>query len=96
MQKPPSQPGDRENKETGSVKNGSAGGGDDGRRQLIRYAGLSTQVAASVGVSLWLGIKADKWLKLSFPIFSCVLPLLVIVFLLVQLIKAGSGGKDEK
>jgi len=68
----------------------------DGRRQLMRYAGLSTQVAVSVGVAVWLGIKADKWLKLSFPIFSWVVPLLVIVFVLVELIKANSGKKDEK
>ena len=89
MSKPPSQPGDKDDKV-------SAGGGDDGRRQLMRYAGVSTEVAASVGVSVWLGIKADKWLKVSFPIFSWALPLLVIVFLLVQLIKASSGGKNEE
>jgi hypothetical protein len=89
MQKASSQPGDRD-------KQRSGGGGDDSRRQLMRYAGLSTEVAASVGVSLWLGLKADKWLKLSFPIFSWGLPLLVIVLLLVQLIKASSGGKNEE
>jgi hypothetical protein len=89
MQKPLSQPGNNDDK-------ASAGGGDDGRRQLMRYMGLSTEVAASVGVSLWLGVKADKWLKVSFPIFSWALPLLVIVLLLVQLIKASSGGKNEK
>ena len=72
------------------------GGGAEGRRQLMRYAGLSGQLAASVGVAVWLGIKADKWLKLSFPIFSLVVPLVVIVFFLVQIIKANSGKKDEK
>jgi hypothetical protein len=87
MPKTSSQPGDRDKQ---------ASAGDDSRRQLMRYAGLSTEVAASVGVSLWLGLKADKWLKLSFPIFSLGLPLLVIVLLLVQLIKASSGGKNEK
>ena len=86
MSKPPLQPADPDDEE-------SAGGGSDGRRQLMRYAGLSTEVAASVGVSVWLGIKVDKWLKVSFPIFSWALPLLVIVLLLVQLIKASSGGK---
>jgi hypothetical protein len=77
---------------------GSGGSPNDrgGRRELIRYAGLSTEVAASVGVALFLGIKADKWLKVSFPILSWVLPLLVIVVLIVQLIKASSGGKNGK
>jgi hypothetical protein len=72
------------------------GGGAEGRRQLMRYAGLSSQVAISVGVAVWLGVSADKWLKLSFPIFSLVVPLLVIVVVLVQIIKANSGKKDEK
>lgn len=72
------------------------GGGAEGRRQLVYYAGLAGQVAASVGFSVWLGMKADKWFKVNFPIFSWVVPLLVIVVVLVQLIKANSGKKDEK
>jgi hypothetical protein len=72
------------------------GGGADSRRQLMRFAGLGSQVAVSVGAAVWLGVKADQWLKLSFPIFSLGVPLLVIVFVLVQLIKANSGKKDEK
>ena len=87
MPKTSSQPGDRDKQ---------ASGGDDSRRQLMRYAGLSTEVAASVGVSLWLGLKADKWLKLSFPIFSWALPLLVIVVVLVNLVRAGSSKKNGK
>lgn len=63
---------------------------------MIRWAGLSTEVVASVGVSVFLGVKADKWLKLSFPILSWALPLLVIVVLLVNLIKAGTGKKNGK
>jgi hypothetical protein len=80
----------------GADGGGNSRPGSDGRRDLIRYAGLSTEVAASVGVSLWLGIKADKWLKVSFPILSWALPLLVIVVLIIQLIKSSSGRKNEK
>ncbi len=87
---PKSQPADQNNHKRFD------GDGADGRRQLMRYAGLSGQVAASVGVAVWLGVKADKWLKVSFPIFSLVVPLLVIVVVLVQIIKANSGKKDEK
>jgi hypothetical protein len=70
--------------------------GDDRRRELLRYAGLSSEVAASVGIAVLLGIKADKWLKVSFPILSWVLPLLVIVVLIINLIKASSGKNDGK
>jgi hypothetical protein len=76
---------------------GSSGGDpDDRRRELLRYAGLSSQVVASVGISVFLGMKADKWLKLSFPILSWALPLLVIVVLLINLVREGSGKKNGK
>jgi Mn2+/Fe2+ NRAMP family transporter len=75
---------------------GDGGGGSDRRRELIRWAGLSTEVVASVGISVFLGVKADKWLKLSFPILSWALPLLVIVVLLINLIKQGSNKKNGK
>jgi hypothetical protein len=64
-----------------------------GRQELWRYMGLASQVAVSVGLAVFLGVKADKWLKVSFPILSWALPLLVIVGLIVQLIKASSGKK---
>jgi Putative F0F1-ATPase subunit Ca2+/Mg2+ transporter len=79
------------------VGGGSSGGDpDDRRRELLRYAGLSSQVVASVGISVFLGMKADKWLKLSFPILSWALPLLVIVVLLINLIRSGPGKKNGK
>ncbi|HXB91579.1 MAG TPA: hypothetical protein VNU72_04785 [Puia sp.] len=84
----------RSDKDGGSGPDG--GGESDRRSQLLRYAGISSQVVVSVGISVYLGMKADKGLKLSFPIFSWALPLLVIVVLLVQLVKAGSGKKNGK
>jgi hypothetical protein len=66
------------------------------RRELIRYAGLSSEVLASVGIAVYLGIKADKWLKLSFPIFSLSLPLLVIITLIIRLVKESSRKNDGK
>src|SRR5271168_540813 len=93
------QPEANDNSRGGDAKGGGEGADDnsrDRRRELIRYAGLSTQVVASVGVSVFLGMKADKALKVSFPILSWALPLLVIVVLLVNLIREGSGKKNGK
>ena len=84
----------REGGGAGARKNRT--GNDAGRRELLRYAGLSSQVAASVGIAVFIGIKADKWLKVSFPIVSWGLPLLVIVVLIIKLIKASSGKNDGK
>ena len=66
------------------------------RRELYRYASWSSQVVASVGLSIFIGIKADKWVSLSFPIFSWALPLLVIVVLIIKLVKETSRNKDGK
>lgn len=82
-------PLDKEGDESGPPESG-------GRRELLRYAGLSSQVAASIGFAVFFGIKADKWLNVSFPILSWCLPLLVIVFLIIQLIKSSSGKNDGK
>jgi hypothetical protein len=49
-----------------------------------------------VGIAIFLGVKADKWLKLSFPMFSVSLPLLVIIALIVRLVKESSRKKDGK
>jgi len=78
-----------------SNNNSRRGDSNDRRRELIRYAGLSTQVVVSIGVSVFLGMKADKGLKVSFPILSWALPLLVIVVLLVNLIKSSGTGKNN-
>ena len=75
---------------------GSSDGPGDRRRELLRYAGLSSEVVASVVVAVFLGMKGDKWLKVSFPILSWALPLLVIVVLLINLIRQGSGKKNGK
>jgi membrane associated rhomboid family serine protease len=66
----------------------------DRRRELLRYAGLSTEVFASVGLSVFLGIKADKWFHVPFPILAWLLPLLVIVVLIIKLVKETSKRKD--
>ena len=66
------------------------------RRELYRYASLSGQVAVSVGVAIFLGVKADKWVHPPFPLFSWALPLLVIVVLIVKLVKESSGKNDGK
>lgn len=68
----------------------------DRNKELYRYASLSGQVAASVGISIFFGVKADKWLHVSFPIFSWALPLLVIVLLIVKLVKESSRKNDGK
>jgi len=84
------------NKGDGADGDRTGGNSADRRRELMRYAGLSSEVAASIGIAVLLGVKADKWLKVSFPILSWCLPLLVIVVLIINLIKEGSGKNNGK
>jgi hypothetical protein len=68
----------------------------DNRKELLQYAGWSAEVCASVGLSIFIGIKLDKWLGVSAPVFAWALPLLVIVALIVKLIKLSGKRRDGK
>jgi hypothetical protein len=63
-------------------------------KDLMRYAGLATQMLVSLGIAVFIGLRADKWLKLSFPILSWVLPLLVMAAIIYQIIKE-TGPKNN-
>jgi len=61
----------------------------------MRYAGLATQMLVSLGIAVFLGLKADKWLSLSFPLLSWLLPLLVLGAIIFQIIKATGPNNNE-
>ena len=65
-------------------------------KDLWRYAGLASQIFASLGLAVFAGVKLDQWVKLSFPLFSCALPLLVIVGLIVNLLKESNRKRNDK
>jgi len=62
----------------------------------MRYAGLAMQLFASLCIAIFIGLKADKWLKLSFPLLLWLLPLLVIVGLIIKIIKETSSNRNDK
>lgn len=64
----------------------------------MRYAGLGMQLFVSLGIAVFVGVKADRWLKMSFPVFAWVLPLVVLCMLIYKLIRETSKRKpnDEK
>jgi len=65
-------------------------------RDLLKYAGLATQIFVALGLAVFVGIKADEWMALSFPVLAWVIPLLVIVSFIYKLIKETSGKKNGK
>jgi len=48
---------------------------------------MGAQFLVSIGVGIFLGIKLDKWLKISFPLLVWLLPLLIIAGLIFKIIK---------
>lgn len=54
---------------------------------LLRYAGLGGQILVSIGIAVFVGLKADRWLKLAFPLFVWLLPFLVVSMMIYKLIK---------
>ena len=61
---------------------------------MFRYAGLGTQMLASIGIAVFVGLKADQWLN-TLPLFSCVLPLLVLFAMFYKLMRQ-TGNKNNK
>jgi F0F1-type ATP synthase assembly protein I len=46
---------------------------------FIRYSGLAFEMAAIMGVGVWLGTKIDNWLNLEFPAFTLGLMILSVI-----------------
>ncbi len=64
-------------------------------RELLKYAGLGSQILALLGLTVFAGLKADKWLHTS-PLLACVLPLLALVGMFYKIYRDTSGkNKNE-
>lgn len=62
----------------------------------MRYAGLGSQIMAALALSVFAGIRLDKWLH-TFPLLACVLPLLTLVAIFYKLTReTAKPPKDEK
>ena len=55
-------------------------------KDLVRYAGLGAELLAAIGISVFAGLKADKWLHTS-PLFAVALPLLVLIGIFYKLMR---------
>ena len=60
---------------------------------VLKYAGLATQWMVMLGLGVWGGMKIDKTLGLSLPVFLVLLPLIALIVSLYSLIKSLSKPK---
>lgn len=64
---------------------------------ILRYAGMGTQIFVSLGIAVFIGRYADtKWVKSSIPIVTLLLPLMVLFVLIYSLIKQTSKKKKDE
>jgi F0F1-type ATP synthase assembly protein I len=61
----------------------------------MRYAGLGTQLLAAIGISVFAGLKLDKWLHTS-PLLASVLPLLILSVIFFKLYRETSRKKPDE
>ena len=55
------------------------------------------QIFVSLGLAVFAGYKADKWINMRFPVFVWVLPLIVLFLMIFKLIRETSKRSgDEK
>ena len=64
-------------------------------RDLVRYASLGTQMLVSIGLAVFIGLKADKWLH-TLPLLACLLPLLTLIGIFYKLMRETKPPNDEK
>lgn len=60
---------------------------------LLKYASLGGQLVVSLGLAVFAGLKADKWLKISFPLLGWLLPIVVLTVILYKIVKDTSPKK---
>jgi uncharacterized membrane protein len=57
---------------------------------LMRYAGMGTQIFVSLGIAVFAGYKADKWLRFSIPLLVWLLPFAVLCLMIYKIIRETS------
>lgn len=63
--------------------------------EILRYAGLGTQIFVSLGLAVFAGYKADQWINISFPLLVWLLPFLVLALMIYKLVKETSKRKKD-
>jgi hypothetical protein len=62
---------------------------------LLRYASMGTQIFVGLGLAVFVGLKVDKWLKISAPLLVIILPVIVLVGIIYKIVKETSKQKDS-
>ena len=67
---------------------------DSAKRDLVRYAGLATQLLAYLSIAVFAGIKLDRWWH-CFPLLTALFPLIVLGAVFYKLFKETGGSQKS-
>jgi chromate transport protein ChrA len=56
---------------------------------------MGTQIFVALGLAVFVGLKADRWLKISAPLLVLILPVIVLVGIIYKIVKETSKQKDD-
>jgi len=56
---------------------------------------MGTQIFVALGLAVFVGVKVDKWLKISAPLLVLILPVIVLVGIIYKIVKETSKQKDS-
>lgn len=63
--------------------------------EILKYAGLATQMIAALGVAIFVGYRIDQWMTWKFPLFTISFPLVSLLFVFYKILK-DSNPRNEK
>lgn len=61
----------------------------------MRYAGMGGQIFVSLGLAVFAGYKADRWMHVSIPVLVWLLPFVVLCLMIYRLIRETSHRKKN-
>ena len=63
---------------------------NDNNKTIMQYAGMGVQFLVGIALAVFVGIKADGWFHLSFPLLVWLLPLIMIFGVTYKIVKETS------
>jgi len=65
---------------------------DKAKTDLLKYAGLASQLLVYLAIAVAAGIKIDRWIGV-FPLLTILFPLLTLASIFYKLFKETGGSK---
>lgn len=66
---------------------------DNGKKILLKYASLGSQILVTLGLAVLAGYYLDKWINIGFPFFVWAAPLCALLGVLIRIVKDTSNHK---